>query len=167
MSVTNGSYANRVLPSGELVSAAMSRLYLRMDYSRLGAMKEIKDLVRSGMPRMAAEDEVLSNRYTADRFPALREDDLPKIVPTITWKEGRAEIEAAKTDVEWLMAALYVQLPAGVGKPSLLGRLFRMRANPELADKLHEMVMAGESAMLSRADRRDDRTMEEILRSAS
>ena len=74
----------------------------------------------------------------AAEFPP--ENPLRAIEPCIEWEDAKAAVEGAKNDFEWLLAAMYVKLPPGVGNPGLLGQLQRMRTNPALADDFYRLA---------------------------
>ena len=67
------------------------------------------------------------------------------ITPSISWEKGRADVEAAETDTEWLLAALYVEIPPGVGKPYLRAILERTRKQPRLVNNLQRLALRVEA----------------------
>lgn len=75
----------------------------------------------------------------AAEFPA--ENPVRAIEPFIEWEDARASVEAARTDSEWLLAAMYVKLPPGIGSSALRGMLERMRASPRLLDEFYRVTV--------------------------
>jgi hypothetical protein len=154
----------RVLVSGETLTNARRRVFRLGTSVRLDALSAVKRaMTEDGLPRVDAEDLVYGVMYAPRELDALSSPSL--VVPTIEWEDARVEVEAARTDVEWLQAAMYVKLPDGVGTAALLGQLYRMRANTGLADDFYRKVMEAQAAAQAAAQVSpvSNRSMAEIL----
>jgi len=122
--------------------------------------RRVHQLIRhKGMSFLEAEDMAYGVEFGPEKFPVYR-----AVVPNIEWEDGRAEVEAAGSDFDWLLAALWVKLPDGVGKPHLLKMLHHIRSNDMALQKF-----MGESIRKLGAARRgsdegiDDMTLAEIV----
>jgi len=106
--------------------------------TRQNAIIAFNHMLRCGHSHADCQDEVFGRQFRREWYPAAkprRAADKRRIVPTRAWEEHKDAILAAKDDEEWLLAALYVVLPEGVGTAAQLAMLQRMRVNPVLTDE--------------------------------
>ncbi len=56
------------------------------------------------------------------------------IEPCVEWVDGKGDVEGAKDDLEWLLAAMYVKLPPGVGSAGRRALLEQLRTSSSLCE---------------------------------